>query len=509
MSFYAHQTRAGGYWGVITARDKYVRYDTGDRELFDLETDPSELHNLIGTSGSTATVASMEAKLAALLRPNPGTTIVTGPWPLGSPPTRTAAFTFFSPSRFSTYRCRLTRDGAPGAWHVCDGQSESFGGLADGHYVFEVAGIDEFGNADTTPASRSFSVASSGPSVTIGAHPPAAQTGRDVAFSFSSTAANASFECRISSIGAPVADWDPCDPASGASYAGLADGRWGFEVRARDPQTQAWSTPPAGWLVRIDNAGPAFIVADGPVSPTSSRDVDIRFVPSEAVDGPISCQLNGRPARDCSGGTFTVTGLRKGEHTLRITASDTLGNVRQSAVGWTVDLGPPRIRLARSPDRFTSVSVAAFRLYSKTDPALFLCSFDGSSVMPCDDKLTIGPLTDGPYRLRVWALDAALNRSEPVTYRWDVDTIPPGLLLTGFPEDGTVTTETTASFDIWQSEPGTLFCSLDGAEFAPCVSPVVSVGLLDGSHTFQVYVQDRAGNVSITGSRTWTVDTVL
>ena len=33
LSFYAHQTRAGGYWGVITARDKYVRYDTGDREL--------------------------------------------------------------------------------------------------------------------------------------------------------------------------------------------------------------------------------------------------------------------------------------------------------------------------------------------------------------------------------------------------------------------------------------------------------------------------------------------
>ena len=75
----------------------------------------------------------------------------------------------------------------------------------------------------------------------------------------------------------------------------------------------------------------------------------------------------------------------------------------------------------------------------------------------------------------------------------DVGIQPPGLLLTGFPEDGTVTTETTASFDIWQSEPGTLFCSLDGTEFAPCVSPFVSFGLLDGSHTFQVYVQDRAG----------------
>ena len=147
-------------------------------------------------------------------------------------------------------------------------------------------------------------------------------------------------------------------------------------------------------------------------------------------------------------------------------------------------------------------------MWSKTDPALFLCSFDGSAVMPCDDKLTIGPLPDGPHRLRVWGLDAAMNRAEPLTYRWDVDTIPPGLLLTGVPEEGAVTTETTAAFDIWQSEPGTLFCSLDDAEFAPCVTPAVYLGLLDGPHTFQVYVQDRAGNVSITASRTWTVDAV-
>ncbi len=88
--------------------------------------------------------------------------------------------------------------------------------------------------------------------------------------------------------------------------------------------------------------------------------------------------------------------MKKGEHTLRITASDALGNVGQSNVVWTVDIGPPRVRLARSPDRYTSVPDAEFRLWSKTDPALFLCSFDGSAVMPCDDKFTIGPLPDGP-----------------------------------------------------------------------------------------------------------------
>ena len=505
LSFVAQTTRVAGYWGVVTARDKYVSYDTGDRELFDLEKDPSELHNLIGSSGSPATVADMETKLAALLRPALGTTIVTGPWPSGAPPSRMAAFTYFSPSRFSTYRCRLTRDGAPSTWHTCGWQAEAFGSLADGDYLFEVAGIDEFGNVDRTPASRSFTIASSGPAVAIGSHPPAAQVGGDVAFSFSSTAANASFECRLSLVGEPVSEWDPCGPGYGSSYSGLPDGRWSFEVRARDPQTQVWSAPPAEWLVRVDTTGPAFVTADRPVSPTSSRDADIRFVDSEPVDGPITCRLDGGRSRDCSNGRFTVTGVKKGEHTVRITASDALGNVGQTEVVWTVDIGPPRVKLARSPDRFTSVPEAVLRLWSKTDPALYLCSFDGSVVMPCAERFTVGPLPDGPYRLRIWGFDAAMNRSEPLTYRWDVDSIPPGLLLTGIPEEGAVTTETSAAFDIWQSEPGALFCALDDAEFSPCLTPAVYMGLLDGTHTFQAYVQDRAGNVSITASRTWTV----
>ena len=107
----------------------------------------------------------------------------------------------------------------------------------------------------------------------------------------------------------------------------------------------------------------------------------------------------------------------------------------------------------------------------------------------------------------MWGLDAAANDAAdrlPLERRHD----PAGAAVERIPEDGTVAIETTASFDIWQSEPGTLFCSLDDAEFTPCTTPAVYLGLLDGPHTFEAYVQDRAGNVSITGSRTWIVDTV-
>ena len=143
------------------------------------------------------------------LRPALGTTIVTGPWPSGAPPSRMAAFTFFSPSRFSTYRCRLTRDGAPSTWHTCGWQAEAFGGLADGDYMFEVAGIDELGNADADAGEPQLHdrLERARPSRSVPTR-PRRRSARELSFSFSSTAANASFECRLSLVGEPVSDWE-------------------------------------------------------------------------------------------------------------------------------------------------------------------------------------------------------------------------------------------------------------------------------------------------------------
>ena len=503
LSFYAHQTRAGAFRGVVTARYKYVRYDDGDRELFDLRRDPAELENLVGAPGSASTIAALGAKLASLEAPAIDTTIATGPWPAGEGPSRAAAFTFFSPSRFSIYRCRLIRDGTADPWHACDGQFDAVGQLPDGSYTFEVAGTDEDGHADPTPASRSFSITSGGPPVSIDGHPATAQRIGDVGFSFSSPAAGATFECRLSPAAGPRAAWEPCSGSAG--YQGLEDGVWSFEVRGQTPGTPTWTSPPAGWLVRVDRAGPTFALARGPANVDASHDARLVFVPVESPRGAITCRLDRRKATDCGDGTFVASGLRKGVHAVRVTAVDVLGNIGVTTFTWTVDFGAPKVHIARHPDRFTAIPEATFRLWSRSDPSLFICELDGLPAMPCDDNQSFSALAEGPHRLAVRGLDAALNRASPVVYRWTIDTIPPGLLLSGSPEDGALTADTTATFDIWQNEPGTIFCSLDGTEFAPCSTPAVYPGLAGGAHSFRVYVQDRAGNVSITASRNWII----
>src|SRR5690606_38096807 len=56
--------------------------------------------------------------------------------------------------------------------------------------------------------------------------------------------------------------------------------------------------------------------------------------------------------------------------------------------------------------------------------------------------------------------------------------------------------------------PGATFeCSLDGAPFTPCTSPVTYDGLAMGVHTFAVRVRDANGNLDPTpATRTWTAD---
>jgi hypothetical protein len=73
-----------------------------------------------------------------------------------------------------------------------------------------------------------------------------------------------------------------------------------------------------------------------------------------------------------------------------------------------------------------------------------------------------------------------------------------------------LTRETAATFAFAANEAGATFqCSLDGAAYAPCTSPVELVGLASRAHTFGVRAVDVAGNVDGTPAlHTWTVDNV-
>jgi arylsulfatase A-like enzyme len=490
-----------GFQGVITERYKYVEFDDGSRQLIDLRSDPHELHDLSRKPGGLAAVRrAMASKLHALLRPRLQTTIVAGP---GRPfSSRVAEFSFFSPSRFATYRCRLIAGGETIAWRSCPGGFAAFGDLADGSYRFEVAGIAENGRVDPTPASRRFSVSSTGPDVSLGNHPEASVAAASAAFTYASASPNAQFQCRLVPSNTDAL-WAPCDP-SGVSFADLAEGSYRFEVRTRDAATDEVSDPAAGWFFRVDTTGPTVAFSNAPAVNTRLDSASFRFEPEETIIGSMTCALDGRPA-GCSKGRVSLRHVRVGEHSLTVKATDPAGNVGTTEYLWTVDRTRPEVGILDAPRRLSSDLVSSFNLWSSVDPGFFGCSLDGHVPMPCFGSPGFYDLKEGRHALEVWSYDLAKNRSVVVRYAWKIDRTPPVLRLVGGPREGSTEGSGETTFTVSQSEKGQLFCSLDSVEFTTCSSPVHYANLPIGAHTFEVYAVDAAGNESLTLRRAWTI----
>jgi HYR domain-containing protein len=138
--------------------------------------------------------------------------------------------------------------------------------------------------------------------------------------------------------------------------------------------------------------------------------------------------------------------------------------------------------------------------------ATFQCKLDAAPEFTgCSSPQTYTGLGDGSHTFEVKAT-LGTDEGPPASYQWTINTTPADTT----PPETTLTptiSGTSASFAFSSSEPGTFACSLDGAAFSSCSSPV-SHTVSEGSHTFSVKAVDAAGNEDPTPASTaWTVDT--
>ncbi|HEY3806429.1 MAG TPA: LamG-like jellyroll fold domain-containing protein [Kofleriaceae bacterium] len=168
----------------------------------------------------------------------PDTTIVSGP--TGTVPVASASFTFSSSESNSTFSCSL--DGVPAAACTSPFNVEN---LAQGAHTFTVVATDAAGNVDPTPATRSWTVDTIAPTISISSGPANGSTsGPYVTFAFS--VSDGTVTCSVDN-GAFAA----C--ASPASM-NLPAGAHSFEIKAQDTAgnvataTRTWTVacaPPA------------------------------------------------------------------------------------------------------------------------------------------------------------------------------------------------------------------------------------------------------------------------
>lgn len=498
---------APSYAGVVTATAKYVKYATGESEMYQLTTDSYEMANLTQNPAYASLKTDMESRLQALtLAGPPDTTIVDGPAEGAQLATRVIPFSFFARSRTARFQCRLDQAPGQGTWSDCSSGSTILGPLADGDYTFMVQGIEGV-EVDPAPATRSFSIHTTGPDAAVTSAPPGRTTARTLDFSFSSQTPGVTFQCRIALLGV-AGNWESCSGTAG--YGPLADGAWLFQVQAVDGFGNR-TTPPAQALVHVDNRGPVMTVRQGPASATKATTAQFDFTPNETVSDGLTCRLDGGSAQDCSSGAFSASGLPDGSHTLTISATDLVQNAGSTAISWTIDRTPPVLTLAG----FQSITKSATVSFTVTSneplvtgdlDTLGGCALDGANLWRlCGGFVTLPGLADGVHVYSVQGVDRALNASTPADWTFTVDTTPPLTTITSGPSSPTTSRSATFVFSAPDMTTVTYNCKLDKAPAGPCASPITRNNLKVGSHKFYVQATDAAGNVGPVAKWTWTI----
>jgi hypothetical protein len=217
--------------------------------------------------------------------------------------------------------------------------------------------------------------------------------------------------------------------------------------------------------------------------------------------------------------TFTVTPTGDGTVTIDAAAgaaTDAAGNASTAAaqLSRTVDSSRPTVALATAAPEPTNGSIAVTVTFSEpvagfttADVTVTNGSVSGFGGTGPSYTFTVDPSSAGAVEVEVdvaasVATDAAGNGNTAATpLVRTYDRIAPVTTFSAHPDAST--SATSASFAFTADEQTAFECSLDGAAFASCTSPVSFAGLETGGHRLVVRALDAAGNSS-ENAYTWT-----
>jgi hypothetical protein len=270
--------------------------------------------------------------------------------------------------------------------------------------------------------------------------------------------------------------------------------------------------------VRVDRVPPAAFTIAGVTSGADVRGaVALSASPTDSPSGVVSVAfaahdgsvtvpiavVSGSAPYTTSWQTGDLNGFPDGVYTVTATATDAAGNTRVSSVtDVEVDHLAPQLPSITSSPADGDTSGSATFSFTGEPGATFRCSLDDALTLGgCTSPATYSSLAVGTHTFRVLQVDGAGNEGPVASHTWTA-AAPAAPRLTSSPPAST--TEGAATFAFVSDDGFTNFgCSLDGAAFAACSSPVTLTGIAVGAHTFSVRV--RTPGPGIARSFTWEV----
>jgi Bacterial Ig-like domain/Bacterial Ig domain len=288
----------------------------------------------------------------------------------------------------------------------------------DGFYVFTVQATDAAGN--TATATRSFSVDTVPPTVSIDSGPDGPTNDPTPTFGFSSES-GATAACKIDGISGFVACTSTFTPSH------LADGHYTFIVHATDTAGNVSADVTRDFIV--DTVPPAVTTIGGPSGPTNDNTPTFGFISSSFVT--FECSLDqGTPHFAVCLEPFTSPTLPDGAYTFRVRGTDTAGNTSGPATrSFSVDATPPAVSVSSGPSGPTTDPRPSFTFAAESG-ATVQCSISSgaASFGPCSGAASHQPpanLADAAYTFTVQATDSVGNTAT-ATRSFSVDTTAPG-----------------------------------------------------------------------------------
>jgi hypothetical protein len=291
---------------------------------------------------------------------------------------------------------------------------------------------------DATPLPRNNAAAitekpCSGPATTIDAKPKDPTQLTAAAFSYHSTAAATSFECKLD-----AAAFAGC-AAGGIEYPGpLVEGQHSFQVRAKDASEHLGPAALYSW--RVDTTAPTAQIDTHPTDPSPGTSVTFAYHASE-TGASFECSLVAAAAADafssCPAKGMTYSALADGEYRFAVRATDAATNQGGAAsFEWSVDNSladttPPDTMIDSAPPDPSSQPTASFAYHSTESGSTFECRLDGADFSSCPaGGIEYGGLGDGSHTFFVRATDASANVDPtPAGYTFAVTLPQPPLSL--------------------------------------------------------------------------------
>lgn len=346
------------------------------------------------------------------------------------------------------------------------------------------------------------------PVATIDSKPGNPTNSTSASFKYHSTAAGASFECKLD-----LEAFASCEVA-GIAYAGpLIEGSHTFQVRAK---SLSGTGAPVSYAWRVDTTAPTATIDSHPVDPSPGKSAAFTFHSSE-TGSTFECSIAKGTEADtfssCSSGQ-TYTNLSDGEYTFKVRATDAaLNQGAPTPFAWTVDnfladTTPPETTIVSKPLDPSPSSAASFTYVSNELGSTFECSLDAVAFTSCPAAgITYTGLANGSHSFQVRAIDPSSNIDPtPAGYSFEVEVegppIPTPAPIVPPPPSGRPETtisakppakthDRTPTFRFGSDEAGSTFqCQVDGKPFKPCRSPFTTKSLSFGRHTVKIRAVD-------------------